>query len=162
MRLDADQFNPVNYDVVFKESVTDQALLGAIERALATQPYASFSDLCKQALRQSLLGAEMSSTMPLFLELQRQIVDLRVSLANLEYRLRGDRPTPRQENLDHPFDHLDHQFTRLSSRLGETRSTIPFNPRESRESPEPERVPATISRASDPLLDRLAPILDDF
>jgi hypothetical protein len=100
--------------------------------------------------------------MPLFLELQRQIVELRVSLANLEYRLSGDRPSPRHDDLDCPLDHLNHQFTQFSSRLGETHSTIPFNKRESREPIEPERVPATISRDSDPLLDRLMPILDDF
>lgn len=141
--------------VTFSESVADQALLGALEKALAAQPYATFSDFCKQALRQFLLASETSPAIPLFLELQRQIVDLRVGIATLEHQLTSDRPLSK-----HRVDDLEQQIGQLASQLREKNmSSHRLAPRHQDSEPVPV---AAAQRAADPLLSRLAPSLDDF
>ena len=143
--------------VTFSDSAADQTLLSAMEKALAAQPYATFSDLCKQALHQFLLASDISPTLSLFLELQRQIVDLRVGIATLEYKVVGDRPLS-----SHRVDALERQIGQLSIRINETpMQTQAVYPTAHPQDVKPVSMPAA-QRSADPLLSRLAPLLDDF
>jgi hypothetical protein len=154
----ADQFNPkqVSPFVTFTESSSDQALLGAIERSLANQSYGSFSDLCKQALRQFLLSVEVSPTLSLFLELQRQMVDLRVSVATLEHRVTKQRLGDDRPYENRRMEDLANQIGQLTRQLQEMEQSPGFD------APDLEPDPVAPQPALDPLLSRLAPILDDF
>lgn len=73
----------IRKSVSFDESDEDRALLDAIASHQAKHEQ-SFSDLCKQALRQYLLAQEPTQSVLLFMELQHQIAQLGVRVAALE------------------------------------------------------------------------------
>lgn len=128
----------IRKSVSFDDSDGDRALLDAIAQALtgqlATQQQ-SFSDLCKQALRQYLLSREPTQSVVLFMELQQQIAQLQVRVATLE--------------------EASSAFT-----SPEPAPSVP----EAHGLSEPMPPPATdeTETPNDPMLNRLGPLLDDF
>lgn len=127
----------IRKSVSFDDSDGDRALLDAIAQALtsqsATEPQ-SFSDLCKQALRQYLLSREPTPSVLLFMELQQQIAQLQVRVATLEAA----------------------SAAITSPETASSVSTI----QELSEPVSPQT--ANETEDSDPVLDRLGPLLDDF
>ena len=73
----------IRKSVSFDDSDVDRALLDAIATHQSEQQQ-TFSDLCKQALRQYLLESESPQSMVLFMELQTQISQLATRVATLE------------------------------------------------------------------------------
>ncbi|HEY9805041.1 MAG TPA: hypothetical protein V6D04_00615 [Candidatus Obscuribacterales bacterium] len=68
-----------NKSVTFSPETADQTLLEAIEQALSEEQYDSFSDLCKQALQQTLLAAQAAPV--------KEVVDLATLLAPLQQQI---------------------------------------------------------------------------
>lgn len=118
--------------VRFVPTETDQALLQAVENALESQFHGNFSALCKQALRHFLLP-EQDSQVVSPVVMQGQIAELQERVARLE--LMGDRLTLLEGNSSS----TDLSSTDLSS------TKLPESPPE-----------------VDPLLSRLAGLLEDF
>ncbi|MBD3881676.1 hypothetical protein IFO70_07910 [Phormidium tenue FACHB-886] len=154
--------------VKFAATEADQILLNAVEQKLAEQSI-GFSDFCKQALQQFLQPPEPALAPPTA-ALQQQILDLQVQMARLEgkeearqrYALRrleqqvkelGDRLASLERK-----EYLEQQVRQLTDRLMrlETPNDSPAQP-----SPKPEPE-VKEKEVVDPLLDRLAPLLEDF
>ena len=98
--------------VTFDDSDGDRALLDAIATHQSEHEQ-SFSDLCKQALRQYLLGREPTQPILLFMEQQQQIAQLTIRVTALEERTAAplepshedesaDQPEPEPEAVDDP------------------------------------------------------------
>lgn len=73
----------IRKSVSFDDSDEDRDLLDAIATHQAEQQQ-TFSDLCKQALRQYLLGQDANQSAVMFMELQQQIAQLTIRVAALE------------------------------------------------------------------------------
>ncbi|MEO0869155.1 MAG: hypothetical protein AAFY17_12060 [Cyanobacteria bacterium J06642_11] len=124
----------IRKSVSFDDSDGDRALLDAIATHQAEQQQ-TFSDLCKQALRQYLLSREPTQAVMLFMELQHQLAQLNVRVAALEGN-KGNSNVP--ETLTQPETEV-------------TPDAVVATPDMSAE---PEN--------DDPILNRLGPLLDDF
>ncbi|MBE9070189.1 hypothetical protein IQ260_26460 [Leptolyngbya cf. ectocarpi LEGE 11479] len=128
----------IRKSVSFDDSDGDRALLDAIAQALTSQSATelqSFSDLCKQALRQYLLSREPTPSVMLFMELQQQIAQLQVRVATLEEASAALNPSQTSPSV--PQTH------------GRSEQILPQAADETEES-------------NDPVLNRLGPLLDDF
>ena len=120
--------------VQFVQTGADQALLQAVEEALESQFHGNFSALCKQALRYFLLPDQEGQVVSPIV-MQEQIAELQERVARLE--MMGDR-----------LGLLElERLKQRSAELLEPPVEFPEPP------PEPE---------IDPLLSRLAPLLEDF
>jgi TolA-binding protein len=165
--------------VKFASTEADQLLLEAIEQKLVEQS-SSFSDFCKQALQQFLQPPDPAA--PPIASLHQQILELQVQVARIEgkeearqrYALRrleqqmrelGDRlaSLERKEYLEQQVRQLTDRLMRLETQetgnepRGETGAIAPPNPEA------PDLSEDDIEEAAvDPLLDRLAPLLEDF
>lgn len=134
-----------SYVVKFAQTEADQDLQQAVERALEGQTPKSFSDLCKQALRLMLLPTEPTVPLPMLAVLEQQVMTLQLQVMQLE-----QRSTDAQTQT---YNELRQQMQQLSERVSllEQKSEI------SEEEPEAPSDPE-----ADPLLSRLAPLLEDF
>ena len=130
-------FSSIRRVVRFSPTETDQQLLQALEEVLETQFHGNFSALCKQALRSFLLPEEESRLMSPVV-MQEQILELQDRVAMLEAL--GDRL-----GLLSPDGLPDSR-------------TLPIAVESSGgvEEPLPEPI------EEDPLLSRLALLLEDF
>ncbi|MEM6255908.1 MAG: hypothetical protein AAF821_23605 [Cyanobacteria bacterium P01_D01_bin.156] len=126
----------IRKSISFDDSDGDRALLDAIAIHQSEQQQ-TFSDLCKQALRQYLLNREASQPVMLFMELQHQLTQLNIRVAALE-RSTHSPATFEQKISEEP----------LASELTAS---------------EPEEQVLDIEEPNnDPVLSRLGPLLDDF
>lgn len=133
--------------IAFGRSKADVALLKAIKKHLGDHPDNSFSDLCKEALRHFLLTTEQPAALVLLLDLQQQITELRVHLEAVEETVASHKTQMRQQpNQD---------MAELAARLEQVeRHLYPERFAPIQEAP-PFREP-------DPLIKRMAEILEDF
>lgn len=137
-----------SYVVRFAATAADQDLLQAIDRALGSQSDKSFSTLCKQALRLMLLPTEPPVTeplvtMPLIAALEQQLMTLQLQVMQLEQRSRE----PNNGELERQVQQLTERLIQLEQKL---------------EGANPASVPEEPEIETDPLLSRLAPLLEDF
>ncbi|MEA5464315.1 hypothetical protein [Leptothoe sp. PORK10 BA2] len=138
----------IRKSVSFDEGGEDRALLDAIATHQAKHEQ-SFSDLCKQALRQYLLAQEPTQSVLLFMELQHQIAQLGVRVAALE----DDASIPSAfspSGQSHPSDGETSTKTVIQaiSSTGAEDDPVADNPD---------------GEIDDPVLSHLAPLLmDDF
>lgn len=130
----------IRKSVSFDDSDGDRALLDAIATHQTDHPQ-SFSDLCKQALRQYLLSREPTQSVTLFMELQHQIAQLTVRVAALE-----DNTSIPSAFHQGPTSEL--LSTDIESGHTETAATV--------------HEEHTNEPVDDPILTRLGPLLDDF
>ncbi len=126
----------IRKSVSFDDSDGDRVLLDAIATHQAEQQQ-TFSDLCKQALRQYLLNREPTQSVMLFMELQHQITQLRVRVAALEDN----------SNIAAAFEPPAAEPV-----TSQTATPVPETSEENKEDTLPD----------DPVLSRLGPLLDDF
>jgi chromosome segregation ATPase len=99
-----------NKSVTFSPETADQTLLEAIEQALSEEQYDSFSDLCKQALQQTLLAAQAAPV--------KEDVDLAILLAPLQQQiaqLEANVLVSQSQRLDE----LNQQLVQTSQQLAE-------------------------------------------
>ena len=134
----------IRKSVSFDDSDGDRALLDAIATHQGNHEQ-SFSDLCKQALRQYLLNNEPTQSVMLFMELQHQIAQLTVRVTALEDNTsipaafhQADASHTELLPIDTPPSDTDQSATNgdTSESMGEP--------------------------VKDPVLARLGPLLDDF
>ncbi|NJO41408.1 MAG: hypothetical protein HC769_13665 [Cyanobacteria bacterium CRU_2_1] len=144
--------------VRFAPTEADQILRQAIDKALQDKSYESFSDLCKQALRQLFFPSEAPQLNVEFASalhhaeltaLQQQIVALQIQIAKLEGSA-GVQQACYVGRLEQRIGDLGDRLDRLESKLDSHPPTA---------LPEPAPPPV---EAIDPLLSRLAPLLEDF
>ena len=175
----SDRKDKANRTVKFAPTEADQLLLEAIDQKLIEQSI-GFSDLCKQALQQFLQSSDPEAPSS---GLQQQILDLQLQVARIEgkeearqrYALRrleqqvrelNDRlaSLERKEYLEQQVRHLTDRLMRLETpengtenraETGAIAASSPDSEAADDEAFEPEA-------AIDPLLDRLAPLLEDF
>lgn len=122
--------------VNFAATSADQSLLAAVEQALAERDL-SFSDLCKLALQQ-LLTPE--PTVPMLALLEQQIMALQLQMMQLEQRSAASSMETAES--------LRQQLQDLTERVAQLERQA-----EPAAAPEPE---------IDPLLARMAPLLEEF
>ena len=174
----SDRKDKANRMVKFVATEADQLLLEAIDQKLIEQSI-GFSDLCKQALQQFLRSPDPEATP---IGLQQQILDLQLQVARIEgkeearqrYALRrleqqvrelNDRlaSLERKEYLEQQVRHLTDRLMRLETQENGTENQIETGtiaPLPDAEAADDEAFEA--AAAIDPLLDRLAPLLEDF
>lgn len=129
--------------VEFTSAAADQALLQAVQAAIAAASWDSFSDLCKHALRQLLQQDQAPTSVVLWGEMQRQIVELQFKLTALEGRLTAEQALMQQQAAQHNL-----RLQSLEQELHPDQSVSP--------------TAAMRARQLDPLLSRIGPLLEDF
>ncbi len=133
----------IRKSVSFDDSDGDRALLDAIATHQADHQQ-SFSDLCKQALRQYLLSREPTQSVMLFMELQHQIAQLGVRVAALE-----DNTSIASAFHHSPASELTSaDIGAINTHTEEAIATV--------------HEEYTNKPVDDPILTRLGPLLDDF
>lgn len=153
--------------VKFAQTEADQVLLEAVEAALAERQYGSFSDLCRQALRQFLLSqpqrvipeaTELQQT-----DLQQQVLTLQQQVAHLEKSLAGVQQVLAFHRLEQQISQLNQQMTQQMDQLRDRLVNLEFKVKEqSAEVELPLQVEPIEPLPPDPLLSRLVPLLEDF
>lgn len=145
-----------DYQVTFKRSKADQALLKAVKQVLADDPSLSFSDLCKQGLQRWLVASETSAAVLVLMELQQQVTRLQQQMASVEQQVLQD-DTGAIARLDSRLDELAARLEQMEP--GVTHGEVPISDEAiaipDDETPEAEPDP-------DPLLSRLGGLLEEF
>ncbi|HEY9749607.1 MAG TPA: hypothetical protein V6C63_13065 [Allocoleopsis sp.] len=100
-----------NKSVTFSPETADQTLLEAIEQALSEEQYSSFSDLCKQALQQTLLEAEASQPHANPFDLGTLLAPIQQQIHQLEAQLLA--------NQSQQFEQLQTQVSQVAQQLEE-------------------------------------------
>lgn len=143
--------------VKFAQTAADQQLVQAIEQALEQQRYDNFSDLCKQALQQLLFSSVPSPSLsspslppnPELKELRQQVQTLQMQVAQLS----GAVSMHQTLSLSKLEQQMQEQMQQMQARLTQVEARIDTSP------PAPPNIQL---EEPDPLLARLAPLLEDF
>ncbi|BAZ31994.1 hypothetical protein NIES4074_44680 [Cylindrospermum sp. NIES-4074] len=152
--------------VTFNPEIADESLLAQVENHLETQPDKTFSDLCKEALWQTLCVPESVRPSPntaAIGSIEQQIGDLQRQLAGLEERFFA-KESNRLEMMENQLLQLTQQVAQLAMMLSE-RSFVQYS---TPSSPMVEIVnnstyiPDTPPQEVDPVISRLSQFLDDF
>jgi hypothetical protein len=146
------QVKPTEKLVTFTPEAVDQTLLGAVEQALAQPQFSSsFSDLCKQALWQFLLNPAPVPSATGVLQLAHQLIELQRQF--IDFKAVSHPPEwQRFYQVESHLAQLQQQIERLETQMDQL--FVPVVP-------EPEAVAETPIEL-DPVLSRLAPLLEDF
>jgi hypothetical protein len=134
-----------SYVVKFAQTEADQDLLQAVEHTLEGQTYKSFSDLCKQALRLMVLPTEPAIPLSMLAVLEQQVMTLQLQVMQLEQRS--------ADAQNQNYGELQQQLQQLTERVSLLEQKRETSVEESEASSELD---------ADPLLSRLAPLLEDF
>jgi len=148
--------------VTFNPELADESLLAQVESYLEKQPDKTFSDLCKEALWQSLCVPEPVQPAPqkaATTPIEQQIGELQHQVAGLEERFFA-KGSNRLEAMEHHLLQLSQQVAQLA---------IIVNNRSIIQSPTQLEVVnntsypvATPPQEVDPVISRLSQFLDDF
>jgi hypothetical protein len=137
----------LSHTVAFGRSKADLALLKAIKKHLGEHSDSTFNELCKEALRHFLMATEPPAALTLLLDLQQQLTELRLQMEAVEETVANHQVQMRQQQ--------DQSVADLAARLEQVeRHLYPERFIEIQETP-PVREP-------DPLLKRMAELLEDF
>lgn len=155
--------------VTFNPGVADESLLALVESHLEKEPDKTFSDLCKEALWQSLCVPESvrpSPTTPASASDEQQIAELQRQVADLEERFFA-KESNRLEAMERQLLQLSQQVAQLAIMVNERPIII--------QSPTPATlaaqevvnntaytVAASPPQEVDPVISRLSQYLDDF
>jgi hypothetical protein len=158
--------------VTFNPGVADESLLALVDSYLEKDPEKTFSDLCKEALWQSLGVSESvrpspttpeKATAPAFEE--QQIAELQRQVADLEERFFA-KESNRLEVMEHQLLQLSQQVAHLAIMMNER----PIIQLQTQATSAPQEVvnhtsytvAATPPQDVDPVISRLSQYLDDF
>jgi hypothetical protein len=158
--------------VTFNPGVADESLLALVESHLEKDPEKTFSDLCKEALWQSLCVPEPvrpspstpeKATAPAFEE--QQIADLQRQVADIEERFFA-KESNRLEVMERQLLQLSQQVAHLAIMMNEK----PIIQLQNLATSAPQEVvnhtnytaAATSPQDVDPVISRLSQYLDDF
>ncbi|HIK04500.1 MAG TPA: plasmid segregation centromere-binding protein ParR [Trichormus sp. M33_DOE_039] len=158
--------------VTFNPEVADESLLAVVENYLEKQPDKTFSDLCKEALWQTLCvpesvkpGLKTAATGAV----EQKIDDLQRQVADLEERFFA-KESNRLEALERQILQLTQQLAHLAITVTE-RPVVYSSPPSAPPAPAVEVVNPTATTPTypvnppeevDPLISRLSQYLDDF
>ncbi|WP_427156855.1 plasmid segregation centromere-binding protein ParR [Aliinostoc sp. HNIBRCY26] len=159
--------------VTFNPEVADESLLAVVENYLEKQPDKTFSDLCKEALWQTLCvpesvkpGLKTAATGAV----EQKIDDLQCQVADLEERFFA-KESNRLEGLERQVLQLTQQLAHLAIMVTErpvvysSPPPVPaveaVNPTATTPPPPPS-YPVNPPEEADPLISRLSQYLDDF
>ncbi len=162
--------------VTFNPGVADESLLGLVESHLDNNPHLTFSDLCKEALWQSLCvpesvrpggkptatatGTPTSPTASPQFELQ--IIQLQRQLADLEGRFFA-KESNRLAEMERQISQLSQQVAQLAMMVNYAPVyQSPSTPVPAAEVVHTNKSTPTPPQEVDPLLNRLSQFLDDF
>jgi hypothetical protein len=151
--------------VTFNPGVADESLLALVESYLEKQVDKTFSDLCKEALWQSLCvpesvkpGTQTSSTEAV----EQQIGKLQNQLADLEERFFA-KESHRLESMESQILQLTQQVAHLAIMVAERPVVIqPPTPAASVVNHTSYSAPPPPPQEVDPVISRLSQFLDDF
>lgn len=149
----------VNKSVTFASDPADQELLERIEVELVKYPYKTFSDLCKEALRQALMVSEPVRPNSKTDRLEQQMSDLQRQITHLEQDL-GNRNLARLTALESRVSQLTQQMAELALTLNRQPSPASQAPMGIESAPEMEILPAPVE--VDPAIARISQFIDDF
>ncbi|MEH2245010.1 plasmid segregation centromere-binding protein ParR [Nostoc sp.] len=147
--------------VTFNPELADESLLAQVESYLEKQPDKTFSDLCKEALWQSLCvpavqpAPQTAATTPI----EQQIGELQRQVAGLEERFFA-KGSNRLEAMEHHLLQLSQQVAQLAL-IANDRSFIP-SPSQLEVVNNTSYTVATPPQEVDPVISRLSQFLDDF
>ncbi|MBP5974690.1 plasmid segregation centromere-binding protein ParR [Brasilonema sp. CT11] len=164
--------------VTFEPGVADESLLALVESHLEKDPQKTFSDLCKEALWQSLCVPESvrpapkpaAATATQGVEqkiLEQKIAALQSQIANLEERFFA-KEANRLEMLEQQLIQLSQQVAQLAIMLNNVSTTSPPTPQQVsaieviNHTSSPNHAAATPSQEVDPVISRISQFLDDF
>ncbi|MBW4561162.1 MAG: plasmid segregation centromere-binding protein ParR [Mojavia pulchra JT2-VF2] len=152
--------------VTFNPGVADESLLALVESELEKQPEKTFSDLCKEALWQSLCVPESVKPAPktaAIESVEQQIGKLQNQVAELEERFFA-KESNRLEAMERHILQLSQQVAQLAIMINERPVIQPLIPSPS--VVEAVNTPAysahTPPQEVDPVISRLSQFLDDF
>lgn len=151
----------VRKTVTFDSSAHDLALLDAIDCELVGKQYRSFGDLCKAALHQFLLSREPTQSVILFMELERKIASLQSRSDRMEEMVASSMMA-RLEALEAQMDSVNQLVDQPVNQPVDQHITQLTAEGVTLVSDEQSLDPTLKSPAADPLLERLAPLLEDF
>ncbi|MDJ0733942.1 MAG: plasmid segregation centromere-binding protein ParR [Nostocaceae cyanobacterium] len=156
--------------VTFNPGVADESLLALVESYLEKQPEKTFSDLCKEALWQSLCVPEsvrpvqIGETTP---GVEQKIAELQSKLANLEERFFA-KESHRLEVIESQLMQLSQQVAQLAIMVNQQPIIHPPNNSAPAlevvhtNSSTPNNAVAAPPQEVDPLISRLSQFLEDF
>jgi hypothetical protein len=150
--------------VTFNPEVADESLLAVVENYLEQQPDKTFSDICKEALWQSLCvppDIKPSPKTEATGSVTAKIDELQRQLADLEERFFA-KESRRLESIEHQILQLTQQMADLAMKVTEQQVIPSSTPSAS----VPEVVNTTDDdhppEEVDPVISRLSQFLDDF
>lgn len=157
--------------VTFEPGVADESLLALVESHLEKDPQKTFSDLCKEALWQSLCVPESVRPSPTTPEKatfspaeEQQIAELQRQVADLEKRFFA-KESNRLEVMERQLLQLSQQVTQLAIMVNER----PIIQPQTQPTSAPQEVVNHSSYTNsatpqdvDPVISRLSQYLDDF
>lgn len=153
--------------VTFNPEVADESLLAVVENYLEQLPDKTFSDICKEALWQSLCVPEAVKPSPKTVatdstdSVETKIDELQRQLADLEERFLT-KESHRLESIEGHILHLTQQIANLATMVSEhpvIQSSTPSAPVSEVANPTyAEEPPEEV----DPVISRLSQFLDDF
>ena len=149
--------------VTFNPELADESLLAQVESYLDKQPDKTFSDLCKEALWQSLCVPESVQPAPQTAAatkpIEQQIGELQRQVAGLEERFLA-KGSNRLEAMEHHLLQLSQHVAQLALIVNE-RSFIQ-SPTQLEVVNNTSYSVATPPQEVDPVISRLSQFLDDF
>ncbi|MBH8564797.1 plasmid segregation centromere-binding protein ParR [Nostoc sp. CENA67] len=150
--------------VTFNPGVADESLLAVVESYLEQQPDKTFSDLCKEALWQSLCVPESVKPAPKMAtpeSVEQKIEQLQRQVADLEERFFA-KGTNRLEAMERHILQLTQQVAHLAIMVNE-RSIIqpPTTSAPAMEVVNTNHFAGPVEEV-DPVISRLSQFLDDF
>ena len=154
--------------VTFEPGVADESLLALVESHLEKQPDKTFSDLCKEALWQSLCVPESVKPGQIATAksgTEQKIAELESQLASLEERFFAKEA--------HRLEAIERQMLQLSQQVAQLAIAVNQQPviqYANHSAPAVEAVPISTSNNAvnnpptdvDPLISRLSQFLEDF
>ncbi|MGD1874927.1 MAG: plasmid segregation centromere-binding protein ParR [Mastigocoleus sp.] len=161
--------------VTFEPGVADESLLDLVERHLEKQPDKSFSDLCKDALWQSLgvpesvrpAAAPIPVTDVAMGSEQQQIADLKRQMANLEERFFA-KESNRLQMMESHIMQLSQQLAQLaiiinqSSGIQASTETVQQIEVVQKATPANSNHAKTSPQDVDPVISRISQFVEDF
>ncbi|MEH2011158.1 plasmid segregation centromere-binding protein ParR [Nostoc sp.] len=147
--------------VTFNPELADESLLAQVESYLEKQPDKTFSDLCKEALWQSLCvpAVQPAPHTAVTTPIEQQIGELQRQVAGLEERFFA-KGSNRLEAMEHHLLQLSQQVAQLALIVND-RSFIQ-SPTQLEVVNNTSHTVATPPQEVDPVISRLSQFLDDF
>ena len=150
--------------VIFEPVAADESLLAMIKSYLENQPEKTFSQLCKEALWQSLCVPESVKPNPkgaIKLEAGQNIADLKNQLSRLEEYFLSNQ-SYRLELIEHQIAQLSQQVAQLVITANQEPATQTAKSSETALDNSTNNTVSSTPEDIDPLISRLSHFLEDF